>query len=141
MRPIEHILSQVAQELDWLESKPVFVGGATLGLYLDEMGRSQLRTTYDVDCIIPSITSRTGWWQLEKQLRSRGWAPDSTGPICRYLSPGGAIVDLMTVDPAVLGFSGRWYPGAPEQHDCGFDAVFIQQEFWFQQFQLKPDWA
>lgn len=112
MSEIEQVLDQVAIELAWLAQEPVFIGGATIGLYLDEFGRGQLRPTKDVDCIVPEVTSRVAWWELEAQLRSRGWTPAPTGPICRYLSPSGVLVDLMSLDPEVLGFSGRWYPEA-----------------------------
>lgn len=112
MSAIELILDAVAGELDWLEPEPVFLGGATIGLFLDAFGRSQLRPTEDVDCIVPAVLTRGAWWAFEEQLRNRGWSPDATGPICRYRSPSGTLVDLMTEDPEVLGFAGRWYPSA-----------------------------
>lgn len=112
MSAIELTLDEVAGELAWLEPEPVFLGGATIGLFLDAFGRSQLRPTEDVDCIVPTLLSRTAWWALEEQLRNRGWSPDPSGPICRYRSPGGTLVDLMSEDPGVLGFAGRWYPAA-----------------------------
>ena len=31
----------MASDLDWLTPEPVFVGGATIGLFLDAFGRSQ----------------------------------------------------------------------------------------------------
>jgi len=107
---IERIVDQVAGELGWLDPAPVFLGGSIVGLFLDAFGRSHLRPTKDVDCIVQQVLSRAAWWQLEEQLRTRGWAPDPSGPICRYRSPGGALVDLMSEDPSVLGFAGRWYP-------------------------------
>jgi hypothetical protein len=36
------------------------------------------------------------------------------GPICRYRSPAGHIVDVLASRPKVQGFSGRWFPGAVE---------------------------
>lgn len=112
MSEIERILDVVAGELDWLAPEPVFLGGATIGLFLDAFGRSQLRPTEDVDCIVPAVLSRGAWWAFEEQLRQRGWTPVPEGPICRYRSPSGRLVDLMTEDPEILGFAGRWYPTA-----------------------------
>ena len=99
----EETLSEVARGLEFLEAAPVFIGGATVGLMLDELGRSQLRPTLDVDCIPGHIDSRPSWWRLEAELRRRGWVPDEEGPLCRYRTPDG------TAAPEVLGFSGRWY--------------------------------
>jgi hypothetical protein len=112
MSEIERALDAVARDLEWLQSEAVFVGGDTIGLFLDPLGRSQLRPTVDVDCILPNVLTRTAWWQLEEELRLRSWSPDSEGPMCRYHSPAGIIVDLMPEDPEVLGFAGRWYPAA-----------------------------
>jgi hypothetical protein len=103
-------LDTVAKELSWLDPEPVFVGGAVVPLYLDAFGQSQMRPTEDVDCIVPAVTSRKQWWDLEEQLRRRRWSPDQDGPLCRYRSPSGALVDLMPADASILGFSGRWYP-------------------------------
>jgi hypothetical protein len=43
MSAIEHVIDAVAADLAWISPDPVFVGGATLGLFLDALGRSQLR--------------------------------------------------------------------------------------------------
>ena len=110
MSEIERILDRVAEELSWLSPAPVFLGGATIGLYLDDFGRAQLRPTLDIDCIVRQVLTRADWWKLEAQLRARGWSPDPGGPICRYHSPSGELVDLMAETPEVLGFHGRWYP-------------------------------
>lgn len=115
MSALEHVVDQVARDLAWVDPEPVFVGGATVGLFLDDFGRSQLRPTKDVDCIVPQVLSRPDWWRLEEMLRRRGWLPDPNGPLCRYRSPTGTQVDLMSVDPAVLGFSSRWYPAVVER--------------------------
>lgn len=110
MSEIEQIMDRVAEELSWLSPAPVFLGGATVGLFLDDFGRAQLRPTQDIDCIVPQVLTRTDWWKLEEQLRDRAWSPVPGGPICRYRSPGGGLVDLMAEVPEVLGFSGKWYP-------------------------------
>jgi len=107
---LERIVDRVAEDLSWVEPEPVFIGGATIGLFLDAFGRSQIRPTKDVDCIVPHVLSRITRWKLEAVLRSRGWSPDPEGPVCRYRSPAGTLVDLMSIDPSVLGFSSRWYP-------------------------------
>jgi len=106
---LERLVDGVAADLDWLSPAPVFVGGAAIGLFLDGLGKTQLRPTKDVDCIVPQVATRAAWWRLEEELRSRGWSPDPDGPVCRYFSPAGTIVDLMSADESVLGFTSRWY--------------------------------
>jgi hypothetical protein len=69
---IEAILLEVARELAWLAPPPVFIGGATIGLFIDAFGKSQLRTTKDVDCIVPAVTTQVGWFALEGELRAHG---------------------------------------------------------------------
>ena len=107
--PVEVILAEVAGELEWIVPPPVFIGGATVGLFLDETGRAQMRPTKDVDCIVPAVTTAMEWFTLEAELRRRGWQPDMEGPICRYRSPSGHRVDLLAVRPEVQGFTGTWF--------------------------------
>lgn len=102
-------VKQVAIELIWLQPDPVFIGGSVLGYYLDAFGRSQLRTTLDVDIIVPAISTYPLWSKLEAQLRSKGWNPHQDGPICRYRSPSGILVDFLPNQPEILGFAGKWY--------------------------------
>ncbi len=109
MIPVEASLADVAGELDWLDPAAVFIGGAIVGLFLDDTGRAQMRPTKDVDCIIPAVTTAMEWFALESELRRRGWHPDRDGPICRYRSPRGHRVDLLAVRPEVQGFSGTWF--------------------------------
>lgn len=103
---IEEILAAVAKELEWMQPPPVFIGGATIGAYLDTFGRTQLRPTKDVDLIVPGVTNRMAWPTLEAELGRRGWTPDAEGPICRHLSPSGHLVDLLAT------WQGAWFPGA-----------------------------
>lgn len=112
MSAIESVLAEVAAELDWLTPPPVFIGGATIGLFLDEFARTQLRPTKDVDCIVPAITTTMQWFELERQLRHQGWQPDPRGPICRYFSPRGHMVDLLALRPEAQGFAGAWFASA-----------------------------
>lgn len=114
---IEAILAEVASELDWLQPPPVFIGGATIGLFLDDFGRAQTRPTKDVDCIVPGVLTQQAWFALEGALRQRGWRPDPDGPICRYRSPRGHVVDLLGGRPEVQGFAGRWFERAAAHVD------------------------
>lgn len=58
---------ELQEELHWLETPPIFVGGVALHCYLDDFARSQLRTTKDIDLILFQITSPMQWIDFEKQ--------------------------------------------------------------------------
>lgn len=100
---------ELQQELDWLKTPPIFVGGAALHCYLDDFARSQLRTTKDIDLILFQITSPLQWIDFENRLRTMKWSPDIDGPMCRYISPKGKLVDFLFPSSEVMGFSNRWY--------------------------------
>jgi predicted nucleotidyltransferase len=108
-----HRLEIVAGGLKDLLDETVFVGGATIILYLPEsLPDSQARPTDDVDCVV-EISSRTEYAKLEKKLRTLGFknVMDSGAPVCRW-TYSGVTVDMMPTDPKILGFSNRWYkPG------------------------------
>lgn len=92
----------------------VFVGGCTTGLFITDSAAGGVRPTKDVDAIV-DVTSYAKYVSLAERLREVGLAEDSTpsAPLCRWRR-GDIIVDVMPVDPTVLGFSNRWYPAAIE---------------------------
>jgi hypothetical protein len=105
------MIQQVAQGLGELIEKVVFVGGSVAELYADYPELSDIRPTMDVDCVVDvQITTYLDYSKLEETLRSLGFKNDTTAgaPICRKLYQG-IIVDFMPVNPAILGFSNRWY--------------------------------
>src|SRR6056297_2848087 len=86
----------------------VFVGGATVPMLLSDPAALPPRVTADVDIVV-DVVGRARFYDIEARLREAGHAPDPTGPICRW-GVAGVPVDLMPTDPAILGFSNRWYP-------------------------------
>lgn len=88
-----------------------FVGGCTTGLLLtDDYTREQVRHTEDVDLIV-HVVGQMGWADLQATLRARGFKDimaDDQSPICA-MALGELRVDFMPDDPAILGFSNRWY--------------------------------
>ena len=104
------MLAVVARGLRDLKDQVVFVGGATVDLYLADAGGEPARVTDDVDCVI-SIATQGDYRALEEKLRSldfRHPIEESQPPICRWKFMG-ITVDVMPTDEAVLGFSSRWY--------------------------------
>lgn len=104
------MLATVARGLRDLKDRVVFVGGATVDLYITDPAAPPTRVTDDVDCVI-ELVSRPEYHRLEARLRALGFSHpvgEAGAPICRWRFAG-LTVDVMPTDPAVLGFSNRWY--------------------------------
>ena len=99
----------VAHGLDDLVGQVVFVGGATLGVYIDDPAVPEVRPTDDVDCVI-EVTTRSSYYRFEEELRKRRFINSGgpNDPICRWKFMG-VTVDIMPTDESILGFSNRWY--------------------------------
>jgi hypothetical protein len=103
------MLEIVADGLKDLHRQVVFVGGATVALYVDDPAVSTPRPTDDVDCTV-EIASRADYYQLEKEVRQLGFMNQAgAGPICRWTFSG-ITVDIIPSDGSVLGFKNTWYP-------------------------------
>ena len=102
------MLRRVAEALRPLDTKVVFVGGATIALYLDEYAASQMRVTLDVDCVVP-VATLAEHHRLEAQLRKLGFrhCADDGAPICRFTYED-LVVDIMPFEASVLGFGSRF---------------------------------
>lgn len=92
------MLSLAARGFGPLKDEIVFVGGATIELYLAGQPALKVRATDDVDCVV-EVASRFGYHKLEEKLRGLGFR--------KYR---GIMVDVMPLDGGILGFSNRWYP-------------------------------
>lgn len=103
------MLQTVANGLRELKDEVVFVGGAVAELYADNPAASDIRPTRDVDCVI-ELKSRIDYERLEKNLRNKGFAHDTSegAPVCRMIYKG-IKVDVMPTDEDILGFSNKWY--------------------------------
>lgn len=101
------MLEKAAKLLAALNQKIVFIGGATISLYLDEISAVDTRPTKDVDCVI-NVTTRTKYYLLEEQLRQIGLEQDQGKIICRWQYQE-LILDIMPADTSILGFSNPWY--------------------------------
>jgi hypothetical protein len=98
-------LDRAAQDLEVVQLPMVFVGGATLPLYVDDEAHD-LRETKDVDVMVEA-TSYAEFAELEERLRTAGFQHDTSrnAPRCRWLKGGQQydIVDVRTDYP-----SDRW---------------------------------
>lgn len=106
-------LGQAADILGPLLSEVVFVGGATIHLWLSDPAAPPARATDDVD-VICDVTTRSDYYRLGSRLRERGLREAVDEPvICRWRHRElGLVIDVMPVSEAILGFSNPWYETA-----------------------------
>lgn len=103
------LLELAADALGELVDQVVFVGGATVGLWITDPAAPEPRPTKDVDVIVEA-TSRWRFAAFEQRLRQRGFSEDrESGTICRWLHRDSELVlDAMPTDASILGFANRW---------------------------------
>ena len=116
MRPDDpnyEYLLLIADAMGDLRDNVVFVGGCTAGLLLTDSAAEGIRVTKDVDAIVEAASLRQ-YYELESRLPALGFSRDADSDvICRWRHVAtGVLFDLMPIDPAILGFSNRWYPEA-----------------------------
>ena len=107
--PIE-LLERASEALEPLEWEFVFVGGATVSLYLDDPAAGDIRATKDVDCVV-SVSTYAQYAAVEEALRRHGFTQldQEHGPICRW-SKDELLLDILPVAPELLGFDeSRWF--------------------------------
>lgn len=104
------LLERAARELAPFLGEVVFVGGATMALWITDPAAREPRPTKDVDLVV-EVASRLGWYEFEARLRKHGLQHDITSSvICRWRAgpQGGLLLDVMPSDAALLGFENRW---------------------------------
>lgn len=102
------LLKLAVDALGELLDEVVFVGGATVTLWITDPGAPPVRPTKDVDVVV-AVATRTAFHDFEKRLRARQFSEDRAGGVlCRWHHAGGLILDAMPSDPRILGFANQW---------------------------------
>jgi hypothetical protein len=110
------LLEAAAAALGHLLAEVVFVGGATVELWITDPGAPPVRPTKDVDVVV-EVTSRSAFYDFEARLRAQGFREDQEdGVICRWRhSTSDLILDAMPSQAGILGFDNHWQgAGAPQ---------------------------
>lgn len=110
------LLERAATALGPMLGEVVFVGGATVTLWITDPGAPAPRPTQDVDVVV-EVLSRPALHAFESRLRARGFAEDANSPvICRWRYhdkvDDDLILDAMPADASLLGFANRWQGAA-----------------------------
>lgn len=101
-------IGKVAKALKELKDSMVFIGGAVLGLYADDMAAGEVRPTTDVDLTVRMI--RYGSWaMMEERLAELRIFPDPFGrAICSYKYED-IPIDIMPSEENPVGPLNPWY--------------------------------
>jgi len=103
------ILELTIHQLGELADDLVFVGGCATGLLLTDPAAAPVRVTRDVDAIV-QVVSQAEYYQFAEKLRGKGFREDAEedAPMCRWRGET-VILDVMPIDPKILGFGSDWY--------------------------------
>jgi hypothetical protein len=106
------LLVEAARLLKPLLGELAFVGGSTTALLITDKAAAEVRPTYDVDAIA-EVSSYAAYANFSERLRRCGFTEDTGegAPICRWQQKK-TILDVMPLDPRILGFSNLWYKPA-----------------------------
>ena len=106
-------LQEIAEGMQNLNERLVYVGGAMAGSYANDPAATEPRPTTDVDCVVDS-KNYAEHAAVEEQLRKLHFQNDTDSEppvICRWVY-NGEIVDVMSFEEKSLSFGNRWYrPG------------------------------
>jgi hypothetical protein len=103
------LLELAAERLGDLRNEVVFVGGATVELWITDPTAPDFRPTDDIDVIV-EVSGRRGYRRVERRLENAGFEHDQdSGVMCRFRHrPTELILDVMPTDASILGFSNEW---------------------------------
>ncbi|HEV3002224.1 MAG TPA: nucleotidyl transferase AbiEii/AbiGii toxin family protein [Solirubrobacteraceae bacterium] len=106
------LLEQAAEALGDLLDDVVFVGGATVSLWITDPAAPAPRPTNDVDVVV-EVTSPLAFERFQERLRERFEEDADSGVICRWKSrKGPLLLDAMPARADLLGFENRWQGAA-----------------------------
>src|SRR6267154_4464090 len=107
--PNLQLLADAATLLEPILGELVFVGGCATALLITDNAAADVRPTFDVDAIA-EITSYAAYAEFSDRLRALGFREDASegAPLCRWRNAA-VILDVMPLNPEILGFSNRWY--------------------------------
>jgi hypothetical protein len=106
------LLERAAAALGPMLDEVVFLGGASVTLWITDPAAPAPRPTKDVDVVV-EVVSRAALHDFEARMRRQGFAEDTTSTvICRWRFDDGTedhlILDAMPANASLVGFDNRW---------------------------------
>jgi predicted nucleotidyltransferase len=104
------VIQKVAKALGDLNDQVIYVGGATVSLYIDDPGADDVRPTKDVDISL-KIASVAHLEDLRQELSKRGFKQTADlDVICRFKLDD-ILVDVMSTKPVGWAPANPWFEG------------------------------
>lgn len=101
------LLENAAASLGALRRDVVFLGAATVCLWITDPAAPPLRPTADVDVVV-EVSTLAGFNDFERRLRAIGFR-DEGSMIGRFVfGSSDSLLDLIPADASLLGFDNRW---------------------------------
>lgn len=101
-------IAEIAEALQELKDQMVFIGGAVISVYTDDLSADEIRPTADIDLTI-NLLNYADWIQKQERLAELGFSPDPNGQaIISYLYKG-ISVDIMPSEDGPVGPANKWY--------------------------------
>jgi hypothetical protein len=111
------VVADVAKALKELKSQMIFVGGAVISLYTDDIAADEIRPTGDIDMTVKVMTY-SNWVSFNERLAELNIHPDPHGhSICSYKYEN-IPIDIMPSEDGPIGPTNKWYK-------LGFDNLQI----------------
>lgn len=103
------LLELAAAKLGDLLDEVVFVGGATVELWITDPAAPDFRLTEDIDVIV-DVATRSSYEKIERRVEELGFRHDQeSGVTCRFRHrESGLVLDVMPTEGAILGLEGEW---------------------------------
>lgn len=103
-----YLLEDAVAALGDLKNKVVFLGAATLPLWITDPAAPPLRPTIDVDVVV-EVTTLISYNRFEARLREAGFVDEGT-VLGRFLFGDEKTLqlDAIPADASLLGFENRW---------------------------------
>lgn len=103
------LVKEVALALKELKEVMVFVGGATISLYTDDIAAHEIRPTSDIDMTLKLAYSYAEWSDLNDRLKVLGFHPDPRGHSINSYKFKNISVDIMPSVSGHLGEANKWF--------------------------------
>ncbi|MGF1636253.1 MAG: nucleotidyl transferase AbiEii/AbiGii toxin family protein [Cyclobacteriaceae bacterium] len=111
------VTKKVALALDSINEQVVYVGGAVVSLYIDDLAAVDVRPTKDLDLTV-KIATLGELEELREALNTRGFIQTSKDDVvCRFRYED-VLVDVMATVPIGWAPGNRWF-------EQGFNMAFI----------------